>query len=277
MKTLPDLPHIKFQNLKNMLLDLKKAMVAFSGGVDSTFLLACAHEALGDNALAITGTSLSFPNRELKAAQAYTSSQGIEHILVDSEELNLEGFQNNPPNRCYLCKRELFSKIIQVAKQKGVTHVLEASNVDDEGDYRPGLVAIKELGVLSPLRDTKLCKAEIRSLSAEMGLPTWNKPSFACLASRFPYGETITPTGLARLDLAEEFLLSLGFYQVRVRLHEEGSLARVETDPESFSLLMDPHLREVIGSKFKELGFRFTAFDILGYRTGSMNATLPKN
>ncbi|MDR1086444.1 MAG: ATP-dependent sacrificial sulfur transferase LarE [Deltaproteobacteria bacterium] len=255
---------------------LASAAVAFSGGVDSTLLLAVSFDLLGSRAAAVTGCSLSFPPRELKAAQAFTESLGIKHYLVDSEELNLPAFSQNPPNRCYLCKTELFTKIKNLAAEKNLSAVLEASNADDEGDYRPGLQAVRELGILSPLRQARLTKDEIRRWSKELNLPTWNKPAFACLASRFPYGESITPERLARLDKAESFLLSLGLNQVRVRLHEQATLARIETDEESFSLLSRGDLRQKVYGRFKELGFAYVAVDILGYRTGSMNLTLQK-
>jgi uncharacterized protein len=254
---------------------LGSAAVAFSGGVDSTFLLKIAQNVLGDKVIAVTGRSLSFPQRELEAARAFTREQGIRHLLVDSEELELDGFAQNPPNRCYLCKKELFAKIRRMAEQEGMAQVVEASNLDDEGDYRPGLLAVAELGVLSPLRSARLNKAEIRALSKEMGLPTWNKPSFACLASRFPYGERIDAERLARIDAAEQFLLNQGFGQVRVRFHEQGKLARLEVDAQGFALLADQDLRLHIDLHLRELGFTYTAVDLQGYRTGSMNAGLP--
>ncbi|MDR2339266.1 MAG: ATP-dependent sacrificial sulfur transferase LarE [Deltaproteobacteria bacterium] len=270
-----DITHEKQLKLKGLLASMGSAAVAFSGGVDSTFLLASCKEALPGALVAVTGRSLSFPERELKAATDFARSRGITHLFVDSEELGLPGFADNPPNRCYLCKRELFKKIRDTARERGIERVVEASNLDDEGDYRPGLIAISELGVGSPLREAGLTKAEIRTLSKEMGLPTWDKPSFACLASRFPYGERITPSELKKIDLAEEHLLGLGFRQVRVRVHDGGRLARIECDEEGFGLLSDPSLRESIHRRLGEIGFTFSAFDLLGYRTGSMNKTLP--
>lgn len=250
------------------------AAVAFSGGVDSSFLLYSAKLALGDRLIAVTGRSLSFPQRELLAAQAFALEYGIRHFLVDSEELELEGFAENPPQRCYLCKKELFSKIKLLAGEQGLPLVLEASNLDDEGDYRPGLKAVAELGVVSPLREARLGKAEIRALSKAMGLSTWDKPSFACLASRFPYGERIDAERLRRIDAAENFLLELGFRQVRVRFHEQGKLARLELDEEGLRRLADRELRLRVHSRLLELGFLYIAADLLGYSSGSMNKTL---
>jgi uncharacterized protein len=249
--------------------------VAFSGGVDSTYLLKVSFEVLSSKAAAVTGTSLSFPVRELKAAQNFCQKEGIKHFLVDSEELNLEGFSENPPNRCYLCKKELFAKIKRLGNKEGFKEVIEASNIDDEGDYRPGLLAISELNIKSPLRAAKLTKEEIRQLSRELNLPTWNKPSFACLASRFPYGETITAEKLKKIDKAEQYLLDLGFNQVRVRFHDHGQLARIETDNEGLILLTNPETRRLVNEEFSQLGFNYTSVDLKGYRTGSMNATLP--
>jgi uncharacterized protein len=264
----------KETRLKEILLRLKSAAVAFSGGVDSTFLLQAAHNALGAKVAAVTGLSPSFPERELAAARQFTSRHGLTHLEVDSEELEIAGFAANPVNRCYLCKKELFAKILKAAEDQGLETVLEASNLDDEGDYRPGLTAIRELGVLSPLREAGLTKSDIRALSRAWGLPTWDKPSFACLASRFPYGEAITREGLKKVDEAEIFLLSLGCRQVRVRCHDQGRLARIEVDGESLDLLAAPGNRRLVADKLSSLGFTYTALDLNGYRTGSLNETL---
>ncbi len=262
----------KYNELIESIKSLKQVAVAFSGGVDSTFLLHTCKEALGDNVIAVTARSLSFPQRELTEATVYTANQGIEHIIVDSEELDIEGFSSNPKNRCYLCKTELFTKIKDIADGRGIPAVLEASNSDDNGDYRPGLIAVKELGIHSPLRQHGFTKAEIRELSKEYGLPTWNKPSFACLSSRFPYGESITPERLQRIDQAEQYLLELGIWQVRVRFHD--NLARIETDEDGFALLLNPYIRAKVYEKFREIGFTYVSLDLKGYRTGSMNETL---
>ncbi|KEZ90930.1 MULTISPECIES: ATP-dependent sacrificial sulfur transferase LarE [Clostridia] len=262
----------KYEKLKGYLQDLGSVAIAFSSGVDSTFLLKCAHDVLGNKVIAVTARSCSFPKRELDEAAAFCKKEGIAHIICDSEELEIDGFSKNPPNRCYLCKQELFTKIWKVAKEHGIDHVAEGSNMDDNGDYRPGLIAVAELDVKSPLRYAELSKQEIRQLSKEMELPTWNKQSFACLSSRFPYGEEINIPRLTMIDKAEQFLLDMGFGQVRVRYH--GKLARIETDADGFSIMLSLNNREKIHCAFKELGFTYITLDLLGYRTGSMNEML---
>jgi uncharacterized protein len=262
----------KYEKLKGYLQDLGSVAIAFSSGVDSTFLLKCAHDVLGNKVIAVTARSCSFPKRELDEAAAFCKKEGIAHIICDSEELEIDGFSKNPTNRCYLCKQELFTKIWKVAKEHGIDYVAEGSNMDDNGDYRPGLIAVAELDVKSPLRYSELSKQEIRQLSKEMDLPTWNKQSFACLSSRFPYGEEINIPRLTMIDKAEQFLLDMGFGQVRVRYH--GNLARIETDADGFSIMLSLDNREKIHCAFKELGFTYITLDLLGYRTGSMNEIL---
>ena len=264
--------HEKYEKLKTELAGYGGAAVAFSGGVDSTFLLRAAHDALGDRALAVTASSCSFPKRELEEAKRFCREKGIRHEVVASEELDIEGFRSNPKNRCYLCKKELFTKIREIANANGLPVVAEGSNTDDDGDYRPGLIAIRELGAKSPLRDAGLSKEDIRALSRELGLPTAEKPSFACLASRFPYGETISEEKLAAVDRAEQLLLDLGFTQVRVRVHADGKLARIELLPEEMNRL--PAHRTEVSEKLRTFGFTYVSMDLQGYRTGSMNETL---
>lgn len=264
----------KYQKLLSALQDCPSLAVAFSGGVDSTFLLKCAHDVLGDRVTAYTAKSCSFPERELAEARNFCTTHGIRHIVLESEELDIPGFRDNPRNRCYLCKRELFEKIIASARVFGIERIAEASNTDDDGDYRPGLTAVTELGVLSPLRQAGLCKEEIRQLSRRLGLDTWNKPSFACLASRFVYGELIAPEKLIMIDKAEQLLLDLGFHQVRVRMH--GQMARIEVLPEEIGKLTEAETCGRISAAFHELGFSFVTADLDGYCTGSMNRTLPE-
>ena len=264
--------HDKYRVLQENLKALGSAAVAFSSGVDSTFLLKAAQEALGDKVIAVTASSCSFPRRELEEAKAFCEKNGIRQIIVESEELDIDGFRQNPKNRCYLCKHELFEKIWEIAKENGMNAVAEGSNMDDNGDYRPGLIAVKELGVSSPLRQAELSKAEIRELSKEMGLQTWDKQSFACLSSRFVYGETINEKKLGMVDKAEQLLLDMGFHQVRVRIH--GNIARIEVLPGEIARIVEEENRMQIASKLKEYGFDYVTLDLLGYRTGSMNETL---
>ena len=261
----------KYNELKSMMKGFGSVAVAFSGGVDSTFLLYAAKEALGERVIAVTAQSCSFPKRELNEAKAFCEERQIRHFICESEELDIEGFSQNPKNRCYLCKRELFEKIQKIAEQEKITAIVEGSNLDDNGDYRPGLQAVAELGIKSPLRQIGFTKNDIRTLSRYLELSTWDKQSFACLSSRFVYGETISKEKLGMVDRAEQLLLDLGFHQVRVRIHD--TMARIEVLPEEFVKLIAEDARAKIITSFREYGFTYISMDLIGYRTGSMNET----
>lgn len=264
----------KFEKLKNYLSSLESVVVAFSSGVDSTFLLKTAHDVLGDKVIAVTAESCSFPKRELNEAKLFCQKEGIKHIVVESEELEIDGFCKNPVNRCYLCKKELFEKITEIAKENNIKNIVEGSNIDDNWDYRPGLQAVSELNIKSPLRYAELNKNEIRELSKKLELNTWDKQSFACLSSRFVYGEEITKEKLSMVDKAEQLLLDLGFHQLRVRIH--GTIARIEVLPDEFPKLIEEKNRLKIVTEFEKYGFTYISMDLKGYRTGSMNETLKK-
>ncbi len=267
--------HEKLEKLKADIQNMGSLAIAFSGGVDSTFLLKVAVDVLGDKAVAVTARSSTYPEREFNEAVAFAKSIGANHIVIDSEELDIDGYADNPVNRCYYCKHELFEKVKDVAKEKGIHYVSDGSNIDDLGDYRPGMQAVKELEVVSPLKAAELTKDDIRLLSKEMDLPTWNKPAFACLASRFPYGEKITREKLAMVDKAEQFLLDLGFRQVRVRHH--GDLARIEVGADERSRFFNDEFMEKVYNELKKIGFTYVSLDMKGYRTGSMNETILKH
>lgn len=262
----------KLNELKANIKKMGSLVVAFSGGVDSTFLLNVAVGVLGENVIAVTAKSSTYPEREFREAQAFANSIGVKHIVIISEELEIEGFSENPVNRCYFCKHELFEKIQDVAKQNNMKYVADGSNIDDLGDYRPGMQAVKELEVVSPLKEAQMTKDDIRILSKEMGLLTWDKQAFACLASRFPYGQKITKEKLEMIDKAEQYLLDLGFKQVRVRHH--GDLARIEVGGQEIRRFFDEDLMGKVYTAFKKIGFIYVSLDMKGYRTGSMNETL---
>jgi pyridinium-3,5-biscarboxylic acid mononucleotide sulfurtransferase len=258
----------KLQRLKTIIADTGPCVVAFSGGVDSVFLAKVARDTLGKNVLAATIATFFFPASEQRDARRLASRIGIRHIVLNA---GLPGIITaNPIDRCYYCKKHLFGSLLGLARQKGFKAVVEASNADDDKDYRPGMKAIKEMGVGSPLREAGLTKGEIRLLSRRMGLESWNRPSSACLASRFPYGEKVTRKKLAMVEKAEEYLRGIGIRQVRVRCH--GGLARIETEPGTLRLLAK--YREDIAAKLRGLGFTYVTIDIEGYRIGSMNEAI---
>ena len=264
----------KYNHLLEYLKSLESVAIAFSSGVDSTFLLFAAKEALGDKMMAVTAVTSSFPQREKNEAVDFCEKYNIYHELCNIDVMKIEGFTQNPPNRCYICKRAIFENIIDVANSNNIQAIAEGSNLDDNGDYRPGLLAIAELGVKSPLREAGLTKYDIRVLSKFLNLPTWEKPSYACLATRFVYGETISEEKLAMVDKGEQLLIDLGFHQMRVRIHDR--MARIEVLPEEFVKLLDDNIRLKIVNAFKEYGFDYVSMDLVGYRTGSMNEVLDK-
>ena len=262
----------KLERLKELLRGLGSVAVAYSNGVDSTFLLKVAHDVLGEGCVAVTAVSGALPRREERESADFCRENGIRQIFFPSGELELEAYARNGADRCYHCKHNLFSGILRIAEEEGLAAVAEGSNLDDLGDYRPGLRALGELGVRSPLREAGLTKAEIRALSRALGLPTWDKPSFACLASRLPYGERITAEKLSRVERGERFLAELGLRQYRVRLH--GEVARIEVEPEDIPRLAEPETRARLVAAFRAIGFAYAALDLQGYRTGSLNETL---
>ena len=264
----------KHKALQDYISSLGSVAVAFSGGVDSTLLLRVAHDVLGDSAIAVTASSSLYPHRETHEAEDFCRENGITQIVIPIDELEIDGFRHNPKNRCYLCKRAIFTKIITLAHERSISYVAEGSNTDDLGDYRPGMQAVDELGVKSPLRVSGMSKADVRGLSFSLGLKTWDKPSFACLASRFVYGEEITREKLRMVDDAEELLLSLGFRQMRVRVHSD--MARIEILPEDFTRIIQDDTRTKIYDAFKAMGFSYVTLDMKGYRTGSMNETISR-
>jgi uncharacterized protein len=262
----------KLQELKRLLAESGGILVAYSGGVDSTLLLRVAQEVLGERALAVTATSETYPDHEVQAAIRLAEEMGVRLRVIHTTELDRAEFAANPPERCYYCKGELFGKLVAIAREEGLPVVADGANLDDRDDFRPGARAAAELGVRSPLREVGLTKAEIREISRELGLPTWDKPSFACLASRFPYGSEITRDRLTQVAEAERLLRALGLRQLRVRHH--GDVARIEVDPADFAVLIASESRARITEELHRLGFLYVTLDLDGYRTGSMNAPL---
>jgi pyridinium-3,5-biscarboxylic acid mononucleotide sulfurtransferase len=262
----------KYYKLKEILGKYGSLLVAYSGGVDSSLLLKVAHDVLGGKVLAVIAASETYPQVEGKAAVKFARKLGVRHKLIRTKEFNDERFLSNPPERCYYCKDELFSQLRAIAKKEGIKYVADGSNVSDLSDFRPGSNASKKHGVKSPLREAGFTKDDIRELSKELKLPTWNKPQLACLASRIPYGTRITKEILKKIDKGEKFLRSLGLSQVRVRHH--GDLARIEADKCDLASLVEDGIADRIDKKFRDLGYKFVTIDLAGYRTGSMNEIL---
>ncbi|MBO4395033.1 MAG: ATP-dependent sacrificial sulfur transferase LarE [Eubacterium sp.] len=266
----------KYDILKRTLTSYQSVAVAFSGGVDSSFLLYTASKTLGNKTLAITAKSRVMPGTEMTEATEFCKKLGVRQMIIEPDVLSIPGFSDNPPDRCYICKKNLFSRMKDIAMDTGMRVLIEGSNVDDRGDFRPGLRALEELKIHSPLVELGFTKKEIRALSHALDLPTWDKPSYACLATRIPYGETIDASKLEMVEKAEQYLRDLGFREVRVRVHGTVS-ARIELNPNDFSRFMRGDVRLEVNLMLKRMGFAYVSLDLQGYRTGSMNEVLPES
>jgi uncharacterized protein len=264
----------KYENLKAILTDMKEVVVAYSGGVDSAFLLKVAHDVLGDKAYGVLAISPTYPSREFEKAKETAASIGARIRIIETNELEDEKFRTNPVNRCYFCKSELFTKIVELAESRQFKNFVDGSNFDDKGDYRPGMKALSEKGIRSPLQEAELTKAEIRELSHMLGLPTWNKDALACLSSRFPYGENIDIEKLRMVDEIENFLFDLGFRNIRAR-HQKNTL-KIEVLPEQIARFFQDDIRLKVLDKAKSIGYKYVTVDLEGYRQGSMNEVLEK-
>ena len=262
----------KHLSLESKIAGLGSALVAFSGGVDSTLVLAVAHKVLGDRVLAVTAQSESVSKRELEAAQQLAGVLGVKHLVIRTEETSSPEYLKNPENRCYHCKTELYDKLSQVAAEHDLAYILNGTNRDDLGDHRPGITAARKAGVLSPLSDIGFSKQDVRDLAKKMNLPNWEKPALACLSSRVPYGQPITMKKLSMIERAEDLLLEHEFRQVRVRHH--GDMARIELPREDIPDLFKNGLAERIGARLREIGFQYVTVDLEGYRSGSLNEAL---
>lgn len=264
----------KEKQLESNIMSMESVLVAFSGGVDSTLVLAVAHSMLGKNVLAVTAQSPSLPMRELSATKELAEHIGVEHLIIQTDEMSSPNYTQNPVNRCYYCKSELYGKLEKIAAERKFNHIVNGINLDDMGDHRPGIGAAREADVKSPLCDAEFTKQDVRDLSQKLGLSTWEKPAMACLSSRIPYGQEVTEEKLSMIEQAEDVLLAMGFKQLRVRHH--GDIARIELNKEDISRFFSNGLADKVQSKFTDIGFNFTTVDIAGFKSGRLNESIDK-